>query len=55
MKKIFRLQIGVWPTHSFLTVLVISTNRAILSHGDLKPNFIKNEKKEKESPFPKRH
>ena len=40
------------PQHILLTVSVFSTNRAILSHGGLKPNFIKNEKKEfKEPPF----
>ena len=35
-----------------LTVSVFSTNRAILSLGGLKPNFIKNEKRTfKEPPF----
>lgn len=40
------------PLHILLIVSVFSTIRAILSHGGLKPNFIKNEKKEfKEPPF----
>lgn len=35
-----------------LIVSVFSTNRAILSHGGLKPNFIANEKRKfKEPPF----
>ena len=39
-----------------LTVSVFSTNRAILSHGGLKPNFIRNEKRIfKEPPFLKGH
>lgn len=39
-----------------LTVSVFSTNRAILSLGGLKPNFIKNEKRIfKEPPFLKGH
>lgn len=33
------------PRHILLTVSGCSTNRAILSHGGLKPNFIKNEKR----------
>jgi hypothetical protein len=32
------------PLHFLLTVSVFSTNRAILSHGGMKPNFIQNEK-----------
>ena len=32
------------PQHIVLTVSVFSTNRAILSHGGMKPNFIQNEK-----------
>jgi hypothetical protein len=40
------------PRRLLLTVSVFSTNRAILSHGGLKPNFIANEKREfKEPPF----
>ena len=40
------------PLNILLIVSAFSTNRAILSHGGLKPNFIKNEKKEfKEPPF----
>lgn len=33
------------PLIFLLTVSVFSTNRAILSHGGLKPNFINNEKR----------
>lgn len=33
------------PLILLLTVSVFSTNRAILSHGGLKPNFINNEKR----------
>lgn len=44
------------PLHVLLTVSVFSTNRAILSHGGLKPNFIQNEKRKfKEPPFLKGH
>ena len=44
------------PQHYLLTVSVFSTNRAILSHGGLKPNFIQNEKRKfKEPPFLKGH
>lgn len=39
-----------------LTVSVFSINRAILSHGGLKPNFIQDEKRTfKEPPFLKGH
>ncbi len=41
-----------YPLLCLLTVSVFSTNRAILSLGGLKPNFIKNEKRTfKEPPF----
>lgn len=44
------------PLIFLLTVSVFSTNRAILSHGGLKPNFINNEKRIfKEPPFLKGH
>lgn len=44
------------PQHILLTVSVFSTNRAFLSHGGLKPNFMKNEKRIlKEPPFLKGH
>ena len=44
------------PLHYLLTVSVFSTNRAILSLGGLKPNFIKDEKRSfKEPPFLKGH
>lgn len=44
------------PKHIVLTVSVFSTNRAILSLGGLKPNFIKNEKRIfKKPPFLKGH
>lgn len=44
------------PQQILLTVSVFSTNRAILSLGGLKPNFIKNEKRIfKEPPFLKGH
>ena len=40
------------PQHILLTVSEFSTNRAILSLGGLKPNFIRNEKRIfKEPPF----
>ena len=40
------------PLLIYITVSVFSTNRAILSLGGLKPNFIKNEKRTfKEPPF----
>ena len=40
------------PSLSLLTVSVFSTNRAILSLGGLKPNFIQHEKRTfKEPPF----
>ena len=43
------------PPLILLTVSVFSTNRAILSLGGLKPNFIKNEKRTfKEPPLLKR-
>ncbi len=38
------------PLHYYLIVSVFSTNRAILSHGGLKPNFIKNEKRNSKKP-----
>ncbi len=44
------------PQQILLTVSVFSTNRAILSLGGLKPNFIQNEKRIfKEPPFLKGH
>lgn len=44
------------PLNLLLTVSVFSTNRAILSLGGLKPNFIKNEKRIfKEPPLLKGH
>ena len=44
------------PLQILLTVSVFSTNRAILSLGGLKPNFIKYEKRKfKEPPFLKGH
>ena len=44
------------PPHILLTNSVFSTNRAILSLGGLKPNFIKDEKRIfKEPPFLKGH
>ena len=44
------------PLHFLLIVSVFSTNRAILSLGGLKPNFIQNEKRTfKEPPFLKGH
>ncbi len=44
------------PLHFLLIVSVFSTNRAILSHGGLKPNFIQNEKRTfKEPPSLKGH
>ncbi len=44
------------PLFYLLTVSVFSTNRALLSHGGLKPNFIYNEKrKQEEPPFLKGH
>ena len=40
------------PQHILLTVSEFSINRAILSHGGLKPDFIQNEKRTfKEPPF----
>lgn len=40
------------PQHILLTVSEFSINRAILSHGGLKPNFIQNEKRTfKKPPF----
>ncbi len=40
------------PLQIYLTVSVFSTNRALLSLGGLKPNFIKDEKRTiKEPPF----
>lgn len=45
-----------YPLYFLLTVSVFSTNRAILSLGGLKPNFIENEKRIfKEPPALKRH
>lgn len=44
------------PLFYLLTVSVFSTNRALLSHGGLKPNFMYNEKrKQEEPPFLKGH
>lgn len=44
------------PLQIVLIVSVFSTNRAFLSHGGLKPNFITNEKRTfKEPPFLKGH
>lgn len=44
------------PQHILLIVSVFSTNRAILSLGGLKPNFINDEKRIfKEPPFLKGH
>lgn len=38
------------PPHILLTNSVFSTNRAILSLGGLKPNFIKDEKRKFKKP-----
>lgn len=44
------------PLIYLLIFSVFSTNRAILSHGGLKPNFMNNEKRnQEEPPFLKGH